>query len=103
MIQPHFEIGDRVVSTGWCGRGDKKYFGKHLPNYSGTIIDIVDGAIPPILVEFDEFIEGHSGNGLSQVRGKEGHCYFCFSGELIPEDVSVNVKFSFDDFIIGEV
>lgn len=51
-----WEIGDRVVVTKAPGRTIVAKLG-----YKGTVIDVVDTSV---LVEFDKYIGGHSGNGV---------------------------------------
>lgn len=61
MQKPKFEVGDRV---------EDKYRGE------GTIIDIIKQFML-YLVEYDrKIVGGHNGNGICDVKGKEGHCYY---------------------------
>lgn len=92
--QENFKVGDRVVCIDTAGNS------KSLPGYHGVIRHI-DSGHPPILVEFDEFMGGHE--GFDAYTGKDGHCYFCYPYELVRESEfeTVDIKFSFDDFILG--
>lgn len=56
-----FNVGDRVVIK----PGEPYLLGK-----CGAVLE-VDGETD-VLVEFDEYIDGHSGGGV----GKAGHCWY---------------------------
>ena len=73
--------------------------GKYLPDCHGTVIHISSVATPPILVEFDEDIDGHNGNSYAQ--GRDGHCYFCYPSELTYEHdrTPQKLEISFDEII----
>lgn len=95
-----FKVGDRVVSIGSCGAWTTYCIrGKYLPDYHGTVIHISSVAHPPILVEFDEDIDGHNGNGYA--KGRDGHCYFCYPSELTYEcdRTPQKLEISFDEII----
>lgn len=62
-----WKIGDRVVVTKAPGRTIVAEVG-----YKGTVIDV---QTTNVLVEFDNFINGHSGSWNSR-NGRLGHCYW---------------------------
>lgn len=70
-MKEDLKIGDRVCH---------KRYGK------GKIINI-DSSGCPFLVEFDKENEYlHDGNGIGSVKGKENHCYWCYSDNLTKEE-----------------
>ena len=78
-----WKIGDRVAVTD-LGTAPQDDFGVEIKvGYKGTIINFLKVAVPwnpdetiKFLVEFDEFIDGHSGNDVGKVMGKPGHCWW---------------------------
>lgn len=78
-----WEIGDRVAVTD-LGKASQEDFGVEIKvGYKGTIINFLKVAAPwspdeiiKFLVEFDEPIDGHSGNGAGKISGKPGHCWW---------------------------
>ena len=63
-----FKVGDRVV----CEYANDNYFvgGKH-----GKIIGFTQDEF---LIEFDDNVRGHDGNGrCGSVSGRKGHCWYC--------------------------
>lgn len=42
----------------------------------GTVVYIHKDKNDRFIVEFDEPIDGHDGNGYGKVKGKEGHCWW---------------------------
>lgn len=60
-----FKVGDRVRCVWELPGGNKHIVGKF-----GTIIN-VNYINNCAMVEFDEYIHGHTGGG----RGKDGHCW----------------------------
>lgn len=63
-----FKVGDRVV----CEYADDNYLveGKH-----GKIIGFTQNEF---LIEFDDNVMGHNGNGrCGSVSGRRGHCWYC--------------------------
>lgn len=73
----NFKVGDRVVVTDSNIYSNKcSLFGKH-----GTVI-FVD---LDIYVEFDEFIDGHDGNGY----GKQGYCWCLLPEWLAKTDIQL--------------
>ena len=73
-----FKIGDRVKCIG----GYEGAIGK-----KGTVMSYAKQTNPRILVEFDENVNGHDGNGKSDYTGKNGHCWYFENKdlELIPK------------------
>ena len=77
-----WKIGDRVVVTD-LGEASQDDYGVEIKiGYKGTIINFLAVAAPwnsdeiiKFLVEFDESIDGHNGNGVGKVKGKPGHCW----------------------------
>jgi hypothetical protein len=61
-----FKVGDRIKYRGYVGHSGEYY------NQIGTIIYV--GA-KDYCVEFDNHIDGHTGND-PEVRGREGHCWW---------------------------
>lgn len=61
---PAFKVGDRVRCIN--GFSNPRATGK-----TGTVIDVHDFGCYKVLVEFDKYIDGHSGCG----KGKDGHCW----------------------------
>lgn len=62
MTKPAFKVGDRV-------RCIDRFFN---PNATGKIGTVIDNDDFSVLVEFDEFVNGHDGSG----RGKDGRCWW---------------------------
>jgi len=80
ITEETYKVGDRVV---YCGK-TKSIVYLHEGETKGTVLGVCS-SYPPILVEFDEYIKGHNGNGvIPGVEGKEGHCWF-----VTPEEISV--------------
>lgn len=77
-----WKIGDRVVVTD-LGMASQDDFGVEIKiGYKGTVIDFTKISHPDkldesirFLIQFDKFIDGHNGNGISQITGKPGHCW----------------------------
>lgn len=69
-----FKIGDRVKYTEEAGDAEKK-------NEIGTIINIDKSNDKTILIDFDNFIDGHNGN-FGKIQGKDGHCWWCEEKDL---------------------
>ncbi len=65
--KPEFQVGDRVR----CIKKDYKIGGINIVNELGVIREAETGA-SSVLVEFDNNIGGHSGNG----KGKDNHCWW---------------------------
>lgn len=63
-----FKVGDRVKAIEPVGDSEKI-------GVCGTVID-VDRGIQPYLVEFDEYIGGHDGEG--RFPGKGGRLWWCY-------------------------
>lgn len=78
-----WKIGDRVVVTD-LGKASQEDHGIEIKvGYKGTIIDFSRVNNPwnfdetlRFLVQFDEFMDGHNGNGVGRVKGKPGHCWW---------------------------
>lgn len=78
-----WEIGDRVAVID-LGTAPQDGFEVEIKiGYKGTIINFIKVFKPwnpdetiRFLVEFDEFIDGHSGNDIGKVMGKPGHCWW---------------------------
>lgn len=67
MSKPKLKVGDRV---------EDEYRGK------GTIIYVIKQFML-YLVEYDrKIVGGHNGNGICDVKGKEGHCYYEKASDL---------------------
>lgn len=67
MNKPKFEVGDRVENE-YRGEGTIIYITKRFMLY---------------LVEYDrKIVGGHNGNGICDVKGKEGHCYYENASDL---------------------
>lgn len=79
-----FNVGDRVVAK--SGFGYRELFGKR-----GTVRE-VDGT--SILVEFDDHINGHDGDGNCQ----DGHGWWCNSDEIALDTVPA-LKFKKGDVV----
>lgn len=65
--KPKFQVGDRVR----CVKRDYEIGGINIVNELGVIREAETGA-SSVLVEFDNNIGGHSGNG----KGKDDHCWW---------------------------
>lgn len=65
--KPKFQVGDRVR----CIKRDYEIGGINIVNELGVIREAETGA-SSVLVEFDNNIGGHSGNG----KGKDNHCWW---------------------------
>ena len=74
QIKSNFQVGDRVTNLNLCG-------GMQVLGKTGTIKRISGR---DHLVEFDEDIGGHSGDGT----GKDTHCWWVFAEglNLIPRE-----------------
>ena len=80
MKKGDIKIGQRIVLTkearlflyGGISSGLKE-------GARGTIIDIIDTDSFEVLIEFDDYIDGHNGSG----RGKYGHCWWFNKEDLI--------------------
>lgn len=66
---------------------------------SGTIIDLECNHPYDCLVEFDEYVHGHSGLGWGTIEGKDGHCYW-FGADDVTEIVDV-VEAAPETYVIG--
>lgn len=79
-----WKIGDRVVVTSKALLSD--FEAKFEIGHKGTVINIRDNnSIDPeksvsFLIEFDECINGHDGNGIGKVKGKSGYCWWMRGG-----------------------
>lgn len=82
-------IGDRVITVGEHGFEDNE----NTIGVPGTIRSISNGGW--VGVEFDEYIEGHSLNGLA----KDGHGFGGFGSQLrlLRENQDVEIVIAFDD------
>ena len=86
--KPKFQVGDRVR----CIKRDYKIGGINIVNELGVIRKAETGA-SSVLVEFDNNIGGHSGNG----KGKDNHCWWVMNSseylELVDnkDDKEINV------------
>ena len=65
--------------------GDRVY---HEEYGTGKIInDNCQEASHDVLVEFDKYDSDlHDGNDVGKIKGKDGHCWWCFTRELKRED-----------------
>lgn len=82
MTQKHiFKVGDRVRCID--GFGNPNAIGK-----IGTVIDNADIDTNRVLVEFDEFVNGHDGCG----RGKYGRCWWVTNDTECLETVKTPLK-----------
>ena len=92
IIEETYKVGDRVV---YCGKTKSMVY-LHEGETKGTVLGVCS-SYPPILVEFDEYIKGHNGNGvIPGLEGKDGHCWF-----VTPEEISV-VKESPAGFVVED-
>ena len=66
--------GSRVKCTEEVGDAKKK-------NEIGTIIDVF---CDNYLVQFDNDINGHYGNEITAIKGKDRHCWWCVEKNLEP-------------------
>jgi len=66
-------VGDRIINVSRAGSAN--------PGKLGTIIKKLNN---DCLIEFDDFMNGHSGDG----KGKNGHCWWMFDGNftVIPQE-----------------
>ena len=86
--KPKFQVGDRVR----CIKKDYEISGINIVNELGVIREAETGA-SSVLVEFDNNIGGHSGNG----KGKDNHCWWVMNSseylELVDnkDDKEINV------------
>jgi hypothetical protein len=72
-----FKVGDRVTSVAACD-GNEDIVGK-----SG---EVIEANHEDYLVQFDhEIMCGHEGLEENP-KGKDDHCWFCYSGTLKPEE-----------------
>lgn len=88
-------VGDRVVVN---IKGSYNYCSKVYNGLKGTIKSVIEDNEPPLGVEFDEYIDGHSIDGL----GKNGYCYYLCEEdlELIEDESEENKNFSSEDIQI---
>ena len=75
-----FKVGDRIRCINGLG-----YYNPNVTGKVGTIIDI-HGRF--LLIEFDEYVNGH--NGLYDVKGKDGYCWWLLEDKL--EFINTNTK-----------
>lgn len=73
--KPEFQVGDRVR----CIKKDYEIGGINIVNELGVIRETGDSNV---LVEFDNNIGGHSGNG----KGKDNHCWWFILNEMVIDD-----------------
>ena len=85
--------------------------GAYCDGIPGTIIDTgCRLSSYDCLVEFDEFVNGHSGLGWGTVEGKKGYCYW-FNAEHVEEivdevrmdDAVTDCNISYEDLMSGVV
>ena len=92
-----WEIGDRVAVTD-LGMVSQENYGIEIKiGYKGTIINFLKVDVPwnpdeiiKFLVEFDESMGGHSGNGA--YKGKRGHCWwfdYCLDKFTATDGISI--------------
>lgn len=75
MEEKDIKIGQRIVLTKEAGLlryDDKK--SEFKAGMRGTIIDMRLGC--RVLIEFDEYINGHAGGKYAKIKGKGGHCWW---------------------------
>lgn len=75
-MKTKFKVGDRVMSWEFVGL-------KEMVCQKGKILDIIGDDMA--LVEFDNFIDGHSSCCNSIQKGKYGHCWVCKIDKLHKE------------------
>ena len=77
MKKEDIKIGQRIVLT---EEAETLYYGFKKSDFKvgmrGTVIDTLPFNA---LIEFDDFINGHSG----EKRGKRGHCWWFYKEDLI--------------------
>ncbi len=78
MTELAFKVGDRVRCI---DRSDN-------PNATGKIGTVIDNSDFSVLVEFDEFVNGHDGCG----RGKDGRCWWVTNDTECLETVKTPLK-----------
>ena len=88
-LYPKFRVDDRVFKVGDRVRCTKSYEGNdEIVNKTGKIIEIYTDN--KVVVEFDRFIGGHSGNSCADSsKGKKGHCWIVPKKHLILENVNL--------------
>ena len=79
MEEKDIKIGQRIVLT---KEAEKLYYAYKRSDFKagmrGKIIYIKDILTSRVLIEFDDFINGHDGAG----RGKNGHCWWLYKEDL---------------------
>lgn len=85
MKREDLRIGQRIILTEEVETLDNIDKNRHLKaGMRGTIINkdyrFKDGCI--VLIEFEDYINGHDGNKRGDVRGKNGHCWWLYKEDL---------------------
>ena len=74
------KIRQRIILTEEAEIYHKKNFFNFKAGMKGTIIFITQELV---LIEFDDFINGHDGNRRGSIKGKDGHCWWISEEGLI--------------------
>nr|DAN04098.1 MAG TPA: SH3-like domain protein [Caudoviricetes sp.] len=69
-----FEVGQRVIVVNAGGVRNS-----NTGHKCGTIISANTGQLPPIGVEFDEYVHGHDCNH----KGRYGYCWYMYEENLM--------------------
>ena len=72
-----YKVGDRVVGVGTCE-------GKNIDGITGTVRGVLKIGYPNICIEFDTYIDGHTGSLGCTKPGKHGHCWYVDQSNLRP-------------------
>lgn len=85
-----YKVGDRVMTN------ENSVYYERMYNKTATIV-YIDNGTKRYLLEFDEDVAGHGGNG--KFKGKDGHCWYVWENdfELIE---STHLKFKKGDKVI---
>jgi hypothetical protein len=91
-----YQIGQRVRANIVVGKRSET--NKHR---CGTILNLRRGEY---LIEFDDYIHGHEGNGVGEITGTDGHCWWLRDNDFELENTHKEIKqYGIVKFMKGEV